>query len=43
MRDFLDIGVDAIITGKAARLRNLIDTEYQDSIELATADYNPFS
>ncbi|MDO9254741.1 MAG: hypothetical protein Q7U54_04445 [Bacteroidales bacterium] len=43
LRDFLDIGVDAIITGKAARLRKLIDKEYQDSIELATAAYNPFS
>jgi len=43
MRDFLNIGVDAIITGKTAKLRNLVDKEYQDSIELATADYNPFS
>jgi glycerophosphoryl diester phosphodiesterase len=43
MRDFLNIGVDAIITGKTAKLRNLVDKEYQDRIELATADYNPFS
>lgn len=42
MRNFIDIGVDGIITGRIARLKNLIDTEYKDSIELATADYNPF-
>jgi len=43
MRNFLNAGVDGMITGKVARLKNLIDTEYHDSIELATADYNPFA
>jgi glycerophosphoryl diester phosphodiesterase len=43
MRNFIDIGVDGMITGRIARLKNLINTEYQDSIELATVDYNPFS
>lgn len=43
MRDFLNLGVDGMITGRAERLRNLIDTEYHETIELATPDYNPFA
>lgn len=43
MREFLDLGVDGLITGRAAKLKKLIDAEYQDSIELATVDYNPFA
>jgi hypothetical protein len=43
MRDFIDAGVDGIITGRIAKLKNLIETEYQDTIELATSDYNPFA
>jgi hypothetical protein len=42
MRDFADAGVDGIITDKVARLKKLIDEDYKDTIELATADYNPF-
>jgi len=43
MRDYINLGVDGMITGKVERLRNLIDTEYQETIELATSDYNPFA
>jgi glycerophosphoryl diester phosphodiesterase len=43
MRDFVDVGVDGMITDKVERLRNLIDSKYRDTIELATADHNPFA
>ncbi len=42
MRDFIDLGVDGMITDRVAALRSLIDSTYKDTIELATADYNPF-
>lgn len=43
MRDYLNLGVDGMITGKVERLKTLVDTEYQETIELATPDYNPFA
>ena len=43
MRNFLDLGVDGMITGRVSRLRKLIDTEYHDTIEMATAEDNPFA
>ena len=43
MRYFVNIGVDGMISDHVDRLRYLVDTEYQETIELATADYNPFA
>jgi hypothetical protein len=43
MRDFINLGVDGMITGRISRLKTLVETEYHDRIELATADYNPFA
>lgn len=43
MRYFVDMGVDGMISDHVERLRYLIDTEYKETIELATADYNPFA
>jgi len=42
MRDFIELGVDGMITDRVAGLRSLVDSKYKDSIELATAEYNPF-
>jgi len=43
MRDFINLGVDGMITDRFSRLKTLVDTEYQGSIELATAADNPFA
>ena len=43
MRDFIGVGVDGMITDRVDRLRALIDIEFKDDIEIATADYNPFA
>jgi glycerophosphoryl diester phosphodiesterase len=43
MRDFVNVGVDGMITDRVTRLRTLIDTKYKSSIELATANDNPFA
>jgi hypothetical protein len=43
MRNFIDTGVDGMITDKADRLKKLIESEYKDKIKLATSDHNPFA
>ncbi len=43
MRDFIQVGVDGMITDKPGRLKALIDNEFSDSIELASSAYNPFA
>ncbi len=42
MRDFVNLGVDGIITDRVGRLRNLIDHDFKDRIESARAEDNPF-
>ncbi len=42
MRYFLDMGVDGMISDRVIKLKKIIDNEYNESIELATAGDNPF-
>jgi hypothetical protein len=43
MRYFLDLGVDGMISGRVKKLKKIIDTEYIESVELATVWDNPFA
>lgn len=43
MRDFINLGVDGMITDRVSRLKSLLDNEFKDTLELATAEDNPFA
>lgn len=43
MRDFIDAGVDGMITDNVSKLKGVIDNEYPNEVTLARPTYNPFA